>query len=196
MSNIQDVLTFTPICPICLLSSIIFGMHQIAQFVVILSLAYGGFSSLESRQSGRMDLRPPDNKNTWVMDYIGLTYSAPCSHSIDTRPEVAENLTRTDDLSGSFYLQRSKVEYGARRLWVHESPELRISCESRQECPSENGWRACKERVAALPYDGGLSSDLKSRLKWRLRNFKRSADGRHFERVTIEVVNVSPPGRS
>ena len=163
--------------------------------VAVLQLVSETVSDLIPRQAGKMDVRPAANQNTWLMDYIGLEYSAPCSHPIDTRPEVPENRNRPEVLRGSFYLQRSHLVRGAQILWVHDNPELKITCTTSNNRALANGWEACNRYTNAPSEDGDLSADLKSRLKSRLRDFKRSADGKHFERVTFEVVNASPPGR-
>jgi hypothetical protein len=133
-------------------------MIQVLVFFLALLLSVS--PSLSQRSSGRMDLRPPRNNNTW------LIYGIVFNHRVSPArlgPNTPLNADKHPPLWAQFTLLRSR------------------NCDSYKE---------------AAVGEGQLSEDTKSRLKWRMMDYKTSKNNDSpFESITFQIVNTLNPAR-
>jgi hypothetical protein len=161
--------------------------------LVVLQLACSCFSTLLPRQ-GKFGMWNPKNNNTWLIDTVLFNHRVPSGDATTQKPTSPKGSSQVG-LGGEFNLRRSKLDTGS-HLWNHVGPDLRIMCSGGLWGGTpDSAWRDCVWYEAMPKFDGDISPDLKSRLKWRLLDFAASPDGKSFQKVTFQVAYASPPGR-
>lgn len=162
-------------------------------FLVLLLLAS---PSLSQGSAGKMDNRPPRNNNTWLIHGMVFTHRvSPARPGPNTPPDV----DKYPPLWGQFILVRSKIKRDQQgSFWNHLPAMLGVYCQHSFQLADlkNNVWGNCESYAEAAIGEEELSEDTKSRLKWRMLDYKTTKNkDSPFGSITFQIVNTLKPAR-
>jgi len=152
--------------------------------------------SLSQRSSGRLDTRRPRNKETWLM--YGMVFNHRVSPPLPG-PNTPLDADKHPPLWAQFYILRSKLNSDNKGLfWDYLPNTLAVYCQHDFQLADleKNMWGSCDSYKEAAVGEEQLSQDTKSRLKWRMLDYKTNKNNASpFESITIQIVNTLHPRR-
>jgi hypothetical protein len=149
--------------------------------------------ALAQRAAGRMG-RGPLNNDTWLIH--GMVFSHYVS-PVRPGPNTPAGADKHPPLWAQFYLPRSKIYREPQGLiHTHLPSSLDVYCSHNFQLADlkNNAWGNCKCYKEAASGEQNLSEETKSRLKWRMFDYKTNENSTSpFESITFQIVNTLNP---